>query len=151
MGLVEAPIRQQQDVPDDQELIAQSIRGDQYAFEQIYRRYVSRVYTFLKWNTADEHEAEELTQEVFIRAWQRLDQFKGASGLATWLTSIAINAWRSRRRVLRRRALDLGGSMREFTVGDAQTRVYLESAALARARGSDDEDSARIVLRTRAD
>ena len=88
---------------DDRTLVQQSPVGDRGAFEQIYRRHVSRVYTFLVWTAADEHEAEDLTQEVFIKAWKNLPHFRYESSLSTWLTRIAINAYRARRRTLTRR------------------------------------------------
>ena len=66
---------------DDRTLVQQSLVGDRGAFEQIYRRHVSRVYTFLVWTAADED--EDLTQEVFIKAWKSLPHFRLESSLST--------------------------------------------------------------------
>jgi RNA polymerase sigma-70 factor (ECF subfamily) len=82
----------------DQQLISAASGGSRSDFEELYRRHVGTVFAFLRRCTGEETEAEDLTQEVFVRAWKRLDQFQSRSGLATWLISIAISVFRSSRR-----------------------------------------------------
>ncbi len=65
--------------------------GDAAAFEWLYRRHVGRVYALCLRMTADVSQAEECTQRCFIRAWTRLQEFRGDSRLTTWLHRIAIN------------------------------------------------------------
>ena len=81
-------------VPDrnaDADLIARARAGDVDAFETVYRREVGRVYAICLRMTADAGRARELTQSVFIRAWDRLGSFRGDSQLSSWLHRIAVN------------------------------------------------------------
>jgi len=65
--------------------------GDQAAFEQLYRDHVGRVYALCLRMTADVGRAEELTQDVFLRAWTKLSTFRGDSAFSTWLHRLAVN------------------------------------------------------------
>jgi RNA polymerase sigma-70 factor (ECF subfamily) len=78
-------------------------RGDQGAFERLYRGHVGQVYS-LAVRMAGGEWAEDLTQEVFIRAWQKLGTFRGESRFGTWLHRLAVNLILSRRETLRKRA-----------------------------------------------
>lgn len=72
--------------------------GDHSAFERLYRDHVGRVYS-LAVRMAGVEEADDLVQEVFIRAWSKLGTFRGDSRFGTWLHRLAVN------HILRRRAL----------------------------------------------
>jgi RNA polymerase sigma-70 factor (ECF subfamily) len=76
--------------------------GDHDAFERLYRDHVGRIYAVALRMVGDDH-AEDLTQEVFIRAWQKLGTFKGQSQFGTWLHRLAVNHILSRRATLRKR------------------------------------------------
>ena len=69
----------------DQQLISSASGGSNSDFEELYRRHVGTVFAFLCRCTGEEAEAEDLTQEVFVRAWENLRQFRNRSGFATWL------------------------------------------------------------------
>lgn len=60
-------------------------------FSDIYDEYAERVYRYMLVLSQDEHEAEELTQEVFYRAFIHIDRFEGHSSLFTWLCQIGKN------------------------------------------------------------
>jgi RNA polymerase sigma-70 factor, ECF subfamily len=75
----------------DAGLIERARAGDVSAFEHIYRREVGRVYALCLRMTADSGRARELTQSVFIRAWDRLGSFRGDAQLSSWLHRIAVN------------------------------------------------------------
>lgn len=77
--------------------------GDQEAFARLYRRHHGRVYS-LSLRMAGMEWAEDLTQEVFIRAWQKLGSFRGDASFGTWLYRLAVNLILSRRETIRRRA-----------------------------------------------
>jgi RNA polymerase sigma-70 factor (ECF subfamily) len=62
-------------IADDELLLAKARRGDIAAFEQLYRQHLPMVYGLAARLTLDTHLAEDLTQEVFIKVWQRLDRF----------------------------------------------------------------------------
>ena len=76
---------------DDARLIERARSGDVDAFEHLYRREVGRVYALCLRMTADAARAREVTQSVFIRAWDRLGSFRGDSQLSSWLHRIAVN------------------------------------------------------------
>lgn len=76
--------------------------GDPQAFESLYRCHHGRVHS-LALRMAGVEWAEDLTQEVFIRAWTKLGTFRGESSFGTWLYRLAVNLILSRRETLRRR------------------------------------------------
>ena len=71
--------------------------GDQSAFERLYRSHVSRIHGLAR-RMANGQEAEELTQDIFVRAWQKLGTFRGESAFGTWLHRLAVNVILERRR-----------------------------------------------------
>jgi RNA polymerase sigma-70 factor (ECF subfamily) len=76
--------------------LAQS--GDQGAFEQIYRENAGRVYALCLRLTGDPVQAQDLTQDVFVRAWEKLPSFRGESAFSSWLHRLAVNVVLSGRR-----------------------------------------------------
>src|SRR5881396_902277 len=64
--------------------------GDASAFERLYRAHVARVHTLVR-RMLDADEADDVTQDVFIRAWQKLSTFRGESAFGTWLHRLAVN------------------------------------------------------------
>ena len=64
--------------------------GDHEAFERVYRGHVDRIYS-LALRMTGEDLAENLTHEVFIRAWEKLDSFRGHAKFGTWLHRLAVN------------------------------------------------------------
>ncbi|MFN2166724.1 MAG: RNA polymerase sigma factor [Anaerolineae bacterium] len=82
----------------DRELVRMSCRGDRGAFEEIYRRYAARIYGTCLRLTRDAGEAENLTQDTFVRAWFGLASFTGQGRLDGWLARVAVNLWRDKLR-----------------------------------------------------
>lgn len=78
--------------PEDGELVRRAAAGNLGAFEQLYRRHCGRVHGAV-WRLSgmNPSRAEELTQEAFIRAWQKLDSFRFESAFSTWLHRLAVN------------------------------------------------------------
>jgi len=74
---------------DVAELVAQAQLGDTAAFTSLYRRYVARVYDYAAWRLADRHLAEEVTQEVFLRAFRGIAGCRDGSSFGGWLLGIA--------------------------------------------------------------
>ena len=64
--------------------------GDVQAFERLYRAHAARVYSLTR-RMAGPDEADSLTQDVFVRAWQKLHLFRGDSAFSTWLHRLAVN------------------------------------------------------------
>ena len=77
-------------------------QGDPSAFERLYRASVARVHGLARRMAGDDL-ADDLTQEVFIRAWEKLSTFRGDSSFNTWLHRLAVNLILSRRQTIRRR------------------------------------------------
>jgi RNA polymerase sigma-70 factor (ECF subfamily) len=86
----------------DTDLIVRVLsRGDQNAFGELVRRYQSPVRAFLaRMTRGDVHLADDLAQETFLKAWQKLQTYRGGARFSTWLFGIAFNEFRmaSRRR-----------------------------------------------------
>ncbi len=72
-------------------LIKQAKEGDTNAFEKLYRMNVSRVYAICLRISTNKTRAEELTQDVFVKVWEKLSSFRGESLFSTWLYKIAVN------------------------------------------------------------
>ena len=82
--------------------VALAANGDSAAFERLYRASVSRIHSLAR-RMAGDDAADDLTQDVFIRAWQKLPTFRGESAFATWLHRLAVNLILTRRESLRKR------------------------------------------------
>jgi RNA polymerase sigma-70 factor (ECF subfamily) len=77
------------------------LEGDERAFRELYQRHTARLYQFVRRLLGGaESDAEDVVQETWLRAAQRLDQFRWESSLATWLSGIGLNVcrdlWRRR-------------------------------------------------------
>ena len=75
----------------DEALIQQVLAGNTALFELLMRRYNERVYRAARSIVRDEHEAEDVMQQVYVNAFTHLSQFTGAARFSTWLTRIAVN------------------------------------------------------------
>jgi RNA polymerase sigma-70 factor (ECF subfamily) len=96
--------------PTDEEaaLVSACRRGDRVALHTFYERYRRRVFSLIA-RIVGAQDAEELTQEVFLRAFRALDKFRGEAQLSTWMYRLAVNAalsYATRSQARRRR--DLG-------------------------------------------
>jgi RNA polymerase sigma-70 factor, ECF subfamily len=77
-------------------------RGDLRAFERLYREQVPRIYALVR-RMLGSDDVDEVTQDVFVRAWEKLNTFRGESAFGTWLYRLAINVVLSKRAQLGRR------------------------------------------------
>jgi len=123
--------------------------GDHDAFERLYRGHVGRVHALAR-RMVGEDVAEDLTQEVFIRAWRKLGTFRGDAQFGTWLHRLAVNHLLSRRAATRKEeartldgegilerivaprrrgsaaALDLEGALRRLPAGAREVFVLYD-------------------------
>jgi RNA polymerase sigma factor (sigma-70 family) len=88
------------DPAEERALIARTRAGDESAFAQLVTEHSARVYGALRRFGLDPQEADEVAQEVFLRAWRGLARFEGRSQFSTWLYRIAFNE--AQRRLARR-------------------------------------------------
>ncbi len=76
---------------NDFSLIERCRRGDATGFEELYQRYVKRIYNLAYRMVGLANDPEELTQEIFLQAFKNLEHFKGESSFYTWLYRVAAN------------------------------------------------------------
>ncbi|HEX6104332.1 MAG TPA: RNA polymerase sigma factor [Gemmatimonadales bacterium] len=89
--------------------------GDAHAFERLYRGHVARMHGLARRMLSDE-DADEVTQDIFVRAWQKLGTFRGEAAFGTWLHRLGINVILARREAL-------GTRRRRYVEGDAPFEV----------------------------
>jgi len=76
---------------DDQVLVKAAQQGDMAAFEELVARHRDKIYARAYSMMRNEEEAIDLSQEAWVKGWQRLAQFQGESSFGTWMTRIVIN------------------------------------------------------------
>jgi RNA polymerase sigma-70 factor, ECF subfamily len=119
---------------NDRRLIQRILQGDAAAERQLYEAHVDRIFRLACRMTGDAALAEDLTQDTFIRAFDRLADFRGDGPLGGWLhrvaTSVIFSALRKRKRVLEfeRPEEDLSQYGREDVGGDPDLRRQLGRA-----------------------
>jgi RNA polymerase sigma-70 factor (ECF subfamily) len=84
-------------------LVRRAQNDDRDAFDALYEKNVGRIYAVCLRMSASRLEAERLTQDVFVRAWQRLKTFRGESAFSSWLHRLAVNVVLQDSRGTRRR------------------------------------------------
>jgi RNA polymerase sigma-70 factor (ECF subfamily) len=116
----------------DADLIARVLsHEDDNAFGELVRRYQSPVRAFLtRMTRGDTHLADDLAQEAFLRAWQKLQTFRGDAKFSTWLFGIAFNEFRGVARMQKELALEDVENLPEepATTANPQLRLDLTEA-----------------------
>jgi len=87
------------DVGEESEWLEQSRKGNHAAFENLVRTYQAMIHSVAFRMTGSLADADDLSQETFIRAFQQLESFRGESKFSSWLCRVAMNAclnWRQR-------------------------------------------------------
>jgi RNA polymerase sigma-70 factor (ECF subfamily) len=90
-GSPDTPPSASGNLPDERDLVLRARDGDQLAFEVLYERYNDRVCRYLTRMTGNDGVGCELTQEVFLKAWEALLSLRDPSRFASWLYRIATN------------------------------------------------------------
>src|SRR3954471_19120154 len=83
--------QQDKSVLEDRKLVRGAQRGDMVAFEELVARHRDKIYARAYSMMRNEEEAIDLSQEAWVKGWQRLKQFQGEAGFGTWMTRIVIN------------------------------------------------------------
>src|SRR5262245_9466081 len=108
--------------------VALAAQGDASAFERLYRTHVARIHSLTR-RMLGTHEADEVTQDIFVRTWQKLGQFRGESAFSTWLHRLAINVVIERRRtfaIQRERISDDPAALDFATVAPARADLTVD-------------------------
>jgi RNA polymerase sigma-70 factor (ECF subfamily) len=116
------------------ELVERAKAGDQRAFRSLYEMNVDRIYRLAYRMAGEEDLAMDFAQEAFVRAWNRLDQFRGDAAFSTWLhsitVSVALNGLRKvdRHRKRERSLEDAAPLAATNTVAEPGVRERIEAA-----------------------
>ena len=131
---------------DQARLATRAAAGDVKAFEELYRLNVGRVYALCLRMSGDPGLADELVQETFLRAWQKLGSFRGASAFSTWLHRVTVNVVLGHQRSAGRREARTTARVEEAEARVAAATVHPgETVDLERAIGGL-PDGARTVF-----
>ncbi len=84
--------------PSLDDRVVRARAGDESAFEALYREHAGRVYALCLRLSGDPGRAADLTQDVFVRCWEKLGTFRGESAFGSWLYRLAVNVvWMANR------------------------------------------------------
>jgi RNA polymerase sigma-70 factor (ECF subfamily) len=125
---------------EDNELVKEARNGDQQAFETLVKRYEKKVFRLAYGFVQDRAAADDLAQEVFVKAYLALPKFRATSEFGTWLYRIAVNHVKDHlRKVARRREVSLE-ELRELPFA-------ADDEAKAREMGQAEERRRKVILR----
>jgi RNA polymerase sigma-70 factor (ECF subfamily) len=126
--------------PTDAELISAALGGDPASFEPLVRKYQPRVFATARRYARRESEVEDIVQEVFIKAFQKLDGFRGEAPFEHWLMRLAVRTCYD---FLRRHQRNRETVFTELTEPESD---WLDRFVVEPDRASEDADAARAVI-----
>ncbi len=121
----------------EEELIRRTRQGDREAFAELVRNYQSKVYSLAYGFTRNTAQADDLAQEIFLKAWLGLPKFRFGSGFGTWLYRIAVNHLKDH---LRKRA-----SLREVPFEDADGQASVRETVSSERESGENEERISLV------
>ncbi|MBM3296164.1 MAG: sigma-70 family RNA polymerase sigma factor [Candidatus Aminicenantes bacterium] len=140
---------------EEQELIRRSQEGDRQAFAALVRKYQTKVHSLAYGFTRNDAQADDLAQDIFLKAWLGLPRFEAKSSFGTWLYRIAVNRLKDH---LRRKASSrevpleeagLEAAARALPADDAEAREREQRTALVRECLSGLPEKFRMILTLR--
>lgn len=108
-------------------VVRRAQQGDVDAFEIVYRAQAPAIHALCRRMSGNEPDARELVQDVFVRAWEKLESFRGQSTLATWLHRLAVNVVLQHLRTAKRDGLRMIDDVDEATFGSRSPATGLEA------------------------
>ena len=118
---------------EERELIARAKAGDRAAMGELYETHARRVYTVVRRLVGDDHLAEDLSHEAWVRAFEKLHLFRGESAFGTWVYRLATNVALNRlRRSSKRDTVEASANLPRIAKGhdDAVVNQRVLSTAL---------------------
>ncbi len=129
---------------NESSLVQKSKNGDRKAYEQLYRSNVGKVHGLCLRLCGQKELAEDLTQEAFIKAWQKIDQFRGDSAFSSWLYRLTSNVVIGYLRQQNKWKMDSFSEIHEATLGFAG--LHDERPDLEKALQSLPEQARVVVI-----
>ncbi|MBT8338974.1 MAG: RNA polymerase sigma factor [Desulfatitalea sp.] len=114
--------------------VEQARQGDQTAFHRLVDRYQPEIFRMIYYRTRSRLDAEDLTQDVFLRAYKHLQRLESAEGFRSWLFRIAVNRVHDHHRSLRVKSIFGIVSMDEETFRETEEMAVAPEAADGMAR-----------------
>ncbi len=111
---------------NDKELIARVNNDDTYAWEQLMGKYTTKAYQIAYGILGQKEDAEEVTQDAFVRIYRALPKFRGDSEFSTWMYRIVVNQARNKYRWNKRRGSQVNVSMHRDRSGDDQKDLFID-------------------------
>jgi RNA polymerase sigma-70 factor, ECF subfamily len=135
-------------VDADRELVDQAAAGSRQAFDELVRRHQATIVSLARALTHGSADAEDIAQEVFVRAWRSLNGFRGESAFRTWLHRVAVNVINSHHgRLTRiRRVIQFGSP----AASETDAALVGEEDPIERAADAADFESS-VVMRDAID
>lgn len=115
---------------DESAWIEASLRGDRQAFARLVARYWDRLYRWLYQISRDVHQAEDLTQDSFLRAFAALGSFRPGSNFRAWLFRIAHNSFINAQRAGRKRRQTMPEDVTDTKAGPVDATLSRETMQL---------------------
>lgn len=128
----------------ENQLILSAQAGDAEAFSSLARRFERRIYTLALYYTREQADAEDLAQEVWLKAYRALHTFRGESSFYTWLRQITVNTFLNHRRGEQLRWNDHTTSLEQDA--DVATEGDLNGLLEGRAHRVEEEYDKRIMV-----
>lgn len=133
----------------DAYLVDKALEGELPAFEKLVSRYQNKILGYVARTTnGDREEAEDITQETFIKAYRSLDSFRGQSSFSTWIYKIATNLCIDRARMRKRRPQQAYSLDEPFDKEENEGGRELPDLRFEPAKGVEREEMREVVRRT---
>ena len=126
----------------DNDWVSRAKQGDLQAFEDLYNAHRAKIYALSLRMVGEPSRAEDLTQDSFVRAWQKLASFHGRSSFSTWLHRVAVNVILGNIRSEARKS--------DKTVAVEETDSWPDPTSIARPEAGIDLERAIVKLPPRA-
>jgi RNA polymerase sigma-70 factor (ECF subfamily) len=130
----------------ENQLILSAQAGDREAFSSLAQRFERRVYTLALYYTREQADAEDLAQEVWMKAYRALDTFRGEASFYTWLRQITVNTFLNHRRRETLRWMDHAASLEQNAEAAAAAEGDLHDMIGGRAHRVEEEYDRRLLV-----
>ena len=130
-------------IDGESDLIERARRGDREAFSSLARRFERRVYLLALYYTRNPSDAEDLSQEVWLKVYRHLQSFRGESSFYTWLRQITVNTFLNHRRSVTRYA---GGETQGIRLVEIDSVDYEDALKLAGDRDLEDDIHTKMLV-----